>query len=252
MCSRHCVLFAQWLQTPDGVAICFKLHFLEGMTEIVLALGCMVVFAFTAARVTSPKIHILVGFLGVITSFGRACLALNPENSKSPLKHLLIACGLWMAAALFFLISRMGTADPETFVFCWLLIANATLGALSTVSFWKSLFSSPQLAPSPAVAPELFGQPDELTLHIRTICSNSVETTNLAECAVCLNSFCLGDIVRELHCNHTFHSACIEVWLINGGKGCPLCRADASTAKASKNDSIMSEAETTPDQVEES
>merc|ERR1711972_253538 len=43
-------------------------------------------------------------------------------------------------------------------------------------------------------------------------------------CAICLNAFSPGDIVRELHCHHIFHSSCVEKWLICGGPSarCPM------------------------------
>merc|ERR1719424_1354352 len=35
------------------------------------------------------------------------------------------------------------------------------------------------------------------------------------ECSVCLNEFCLEDSCRQLsNCGHTFHRACIDLWLL--------------------------------------
>ena len=56
------------------------------------------------------------------------------------------------------------------------------------------------------------------------------------ECAICLSQFEPGEELRELPCAHSFHSRCIDEWLLgrtaNGGAedelrlaSCPLCKA---------------------------
>lgn len=44
-------------------------------------------------------------------------------------------------------------------------------------------------------------------------------------CAVCLNDFEEGDMLRRLPCNHSFHTACVDKWLTRN-KVCPLCVQD--------------------------
>jgi hypothetical protein len=47
------------------------------------------------------------------------------------------------------------------------------------------------------------------------------------ECAVCLETYASGDLVRELPCRHTFHAACIDRWwdhLPQELPRCPLCK----------------------------
>lgn len=52
------------------------------------------------------------------------------------------------------------------------------------------------------------------------------------ECAVCLSALEEGETVRTLPtCEHTFHRACIDVWL-RKHITCPVCRADAESGKA--------------------
>ena len=41
-------------------------------------------------------------------------------------------------------------------------------------------------------------------------------------CAICLSEFSAGMRVRRLHCSHTFHVGCVDVWLQRRGT-CPLC-----------------------------
>ena len=58
-----------------------------------------------------------------------------------------------------------------------------------------------------------------------------------AECSVCLVLFAEGDELRQLPCGHSFHTSCIDQWLLDKGRpppterepvrglaACPLCR----------------------------
>ncbi|KAK9670497.1 hypothetical protein RND81_13G205300 [Saponaria officinalis] len=47
-----------------------------------------------------------------------------------------------------------------------------------------------------------------------------------ADCAICLSEFVDGDEIRVLpRCNHVFHVACIDTWLIGSQSFCcPSCR----------------------------
>lgn len=46
------------------------------------------------------------------------------------------------------------------------------------------------------------------------------------ECSICTEAFSAGDDVRVLPCQHKFHPACIDPWLLNVSGTCPLCRHD--------------------------
>ena len=47
-----------------------------------------------------------------------------------------------------------------------------------------------------------------------------------ADCAVCLESFEIGDRCRSLLlCKHTFHAQCVDLWLVKKSV-CPICRSD--------------------------
>ncbi|KAI8326102.1 hypothetical protein GQ54DRAFT_253634 [Martensiomyces pterosporus] len=46
------------------------------------------------------------------------------------------------------------------------------------------------------------------------------------ECAICLEEIHVGDVIRKLPCPHTFHSCCIDRWLLNQSSVCPLCKRD--------------------------
>ena len=49
-------------------------------------------------------------------------------------------------------------------------------------------------------------------------------------CALCLEPYADGELLRHLPCGHAFHRACIDVWLLDKRRGlkraCPLCKAD--------------------------
>ncbi|KAK4167388.1 E3 ubiquitin-protein ligase SDIR1 [Cladorrhinum sp. PSN259] len=45
-------------------------------------------------------------------------------------------------------------------------------------------------------------------------------------CSICTEDFTVGEDVRVLPCDHKFHPACIDPWLVNVSGTCPLCRLD--------------------------
>ncbi|KFY37949.1 hypothetical protein V495_06848 [Pseudogymnoascus sp. VKM F-4514 (FW-929)] len=45
-------------------------------------------------------------------------------------------------------------------------------------------------------------------------------------CSICTEDFAKGEDVRVLPCNHQYHPACIDPWLLNVSGTCPLCRVD--------------------------
>ncbi|KFY81549.1 hypothetical protein V500_11302 [Pseudogymnoascus sp. VKM F-4518 (FW-2643)] len=45
-------------------------------------------------------------------------------------------------------------------------------------------------------------------------------------CSICTEDFTKGENVRVLPCNHQYHPACIDPWLLNVSGTCPLCRVD--------------------------
>lgn len=44
------------------------------------------------------------------------------------------------------------------------------------------------------------------------------------ECAICLSEFSKGEAVRCLPCQHLLHAACVDPWLLQTKRCCPLCR----------------------------
>ncbi|CAL9042046.1 unnamed protein product, partial [Musa banksii] len=54
------------------------------------------------------------------------------------------------------------------------------------------------------------------------------------DCAVCLESFQVGDGCRLLPaCGHSFHAQCVDSWLLKSSI-CPICRTSADGGKGGK------------------
>ncbi|KAK2816727.1 hypothetical protein Q7C36_022998 [Tachysurus vachellii] len=63
-------------------------------------------------------------------------------------------------------------------------------------------------------------------LKVRTLKQEDQETGPDADaCAVCIESYKPGDLLSVLTCNHFFHKACIEPWLMEH-RTCPMCKCD--------------------------
>ncbi|XP_008274311.1 E3 ubiquitin-protein ligase RNF128a [Stegastes partitus] len=63
-------------------------------------------------------------------------------------------------------------------------------------------------------------------LQVRTLKRGDEETTSDSHmCAVCIESYKAGDVVTVLTCDHIFHKACIEPWLLER-RTCPMCKCD--------------------------
>ena len=45
-------------------------------------------------------------------------------------------------------------------------------------------------------------------------------------CSICLEEFKTGDNIKKLNCTHVFHKECLEPWLNNNNRNCPMCRTD--------------------------
>lgn len=63
-------------------------------------------------------------------------------------------------------------------------------------------------------------------LQVRTLKRGDEETTSdVHMCAVCIESYKAGEVVTVLTCDHIFHKACIEPWLLER-RTCPMCKCD--------------------------
>ncbi|CAN4079263.1 unnamed protein product [Withania somnifera] len=54
------------------------------------------------------------------------------------------------------------------------------------------------------------------------------------DCAICLGNFKVADKCTILpHCNHSFHSECIDLWLLKSSL-CPICRASTDISRGGR------------------
>ncbi|CAL5094730.1 unnamed protein product [Urochloa decumbens] len=58
-------------------------------------------------------------------------------------------------------------------------------------------------------------------------------TEEAAQCYICLVEYEEGDCVRVLPCNHEFHLTCVDKWLKEIHRVCPLCRGDVCRSDVS-------------------
>ncbi|XWS47994.1 hypothetical protein CRYUN_Cryun13aG0033600 [Craigia yunnanensis] len=67
----------------------------------------------------------------------------------------------------------------------------------------------------------LGGSLKKLPCHVML---GEIKATQSIYCTICLQDIKLGEIARSLsNCQHTFHLACVDKWLIRQGS-CPVCR----------------------------
>lgn len=52
------------------------------------------------------------------------------------------------------------------------------------------------------------------------------------ECSICWNDFTETDEIVVMTCDerHQFHTACIEQWVRQGSKSCPICRTEIGSS----------------------
>ncbi|XP_061596105.1 E3 ubiquitin-protein ligase RNF128a isoform X2 [Cololabis saira] len=73
-------------------------------------------------------------------------------------------------------------------------------------------------------------------LQLRKLKKEDEEITNdIYMCAVCIESYKPSEVVTVLTCNHIFHKACIEPWLLER-RTCPMCKCDILKALGVEDD----------------
>ncbi|RZS06457.1 hypothetical protein BHM03_00037109 [Ensete ventricosum] len=66
--------------------------------------------------------------------------------------------------------------------------------------------------------------------------SGGTASIGSSDCAICLCRMERGEETRELRCRHPFHKSCLDKWLEQPGRCCPVCREDAGAGeKASES-----------------
>ncbi|XP_069029595.1 E3 ubiquitin-protein ligase RNF128a [Embiotoca jacksoni] len=86
-------------------------------------------------------------------------------------------------------------------------------------------------------------------LQVRTLKRGDEETMSDSHmCAVCIESYKAGDVVTVLTCDHIFHKACIEPWLLER-RTCPMCKCDILKALGVEGDTKESMSSDSPAEV---
>ena len=65
-----------------------------------------------------------------------------------------------------------------------------------------------------------------ITIPTREVVQEDIGEDKNCTCAICLDDFEAGGQVRHLPCNHEFHLGCIDPWLMNHNRLCPVCKMD--------------------------
>ncbi|KAG2420899.1 hypothetical protein HFD88_000513 [Aspergillus terreus] len=55
-------------------------------------------------------------------------------------------------------------------------------------------------------------------------------------CAICMDGFEEGDMIRPLTCGHIFHPSCVDPWLTKRQACCPLCKKTFSRNRDSSSE----------------
>ncbi|KAK6190724.1 hypothetical protein SNE40_002525 [Patella caerulea] len=73
--------------------------------------------------------------------------------------------------------------------------------------------------------------------HIHTPNSDSscYSSSSSDNCAICLEGYQDGQVLRVLPCAHEFHRKCVDTWLLTEGR-CPLCNYKITAQKESNNE----------------
>ncbi|KAK6946571.1 Zinc finger, RING-type [Dillenia turbinata] len=77
--------------------------------------------------------------------------------------------------------------------------------------------------------------PNEVVESLPVKCYTKVQKNQneeAAQCYICLVEYDEGDSMRVLPCNHEFHRTCIDKWLKEIHRVCPLCRRDISRSES--------------------
>ncbi|KAJ1554027.1 hypothetical protein HK096_005297, partial [Nowakowskiella sp. JEL0078] len=67
----------------------------------------------------------------------------------------------------------------------------------------------------------------ERRISMASVISTTISAIGADTCAVCMEDYLDGDMLRELPCKHLFHSTCIDKWLTSRSVQCPLCKQEA-------------------------
>ena len=107
------------------------------------------------------------------------------------------------------------------------LPASVIMGGLFGLAGYLALLGLACLIKASDSRPERLDR--RLAPDVNEMCARipDKEVDRESTCPICLDLMELGDLVKQLHCKHCYHSSCLEAWLRSNGKRviqCPMCR----------------------------
>jgi len=145
---------------------------------------------------------------------------------------------------------RCETSSPILFSICSMLIITEMIACGILCSFNILYYLIQRIR---GVHPRILDQPDDRVVDRSTI-KKMTETKKFspddasiasddANCAICLENYAKGEELRVLRCGHHFHKSCLDPWLKEYNKACPLCKADIDAEKQPKKPVSLVETE---------
>ncbi|KAG8100931.1 hypothetical protein GUJ93_ZPchr0164g26839 [Zizania palustris] len=133
--------------------------------------------------------------------------------------------------------SRPGNSDEETntrsSISRIVMLAEALFEVLDEIHLQSAALSSrPSFSSIGSVpAPKEVVERLPVQVYRRSLKHQNEEA---AQCYICLVEYAEGECVRILPCNHEFHLTCVDKWLKEIHRVCPLCRGDVCRSNASR------------------
>lgn len=62
--------------------------------------------------------------------------------------------------------------------------------------------------------------------RITTVGNLDTLSRTSSTCPICIQEYAKKDVIRQLPCDHHFHKTCVDPWIVNYRKDCPMCRQD--------------------------
>ncbi|CAN6450449.1 unnamed protein product [Victoria cruziana] len=122
--------------------------------------------------------------------------------------------------------------NPSTSITRIIMLAEALFEVLDELHNQNETLSARSHGQSPGSLPA----PDRIVKSFPTeVFLKANGASEASQCYVCLMDYEEGDIMRSLPCQHKFHQMCIDKWLKEVHRVCPLCRGNVCAATISKN-----------------
>ncbi|KAG0353166.1 hypothetical protein BC939DRAFT_455880 [Gamsiella multidivaricata] len=102
------------------------------------------------------------------------------------------------------------------------IILSPAFVVLFLFSLWKMRQRQQRLAD--LAPPEVVS-----SLPVKVYFQSKALANDPVECVICLEDYKDEDELRVLPCRHEYHVACIDNWLTNRKKYCPICKRDICT-----------------------